>query len=148
MLMKNDTLHTFGTVPFGVILFPSVVPRTSAFLLRVDNYLAFVNCLRRGVGSLRLQFCSAVTVLLRPCMLFHLVYVAWSFAAGSTNKFNKAFIRSHQALLQLSKNINIFVDSKLVDKNCLWRRRLFVNNKCAEASVEIVFLGNEFVWNH
>jgi len=76
MLMKNDTLHTFGTVPFGVILFPSVVPRTSAFLLRVDNYLAFVNCLRRGVGSLRLQFCSAVTVLLRPCMLFHLVYVA------------------------------------------------------------------------
>jgi len=33
------------------------------FLLRADNYLAFVECLRRGgVGSLRLQFCSAVTV--------------------------------------------------------------------------------------
>jgi len=29
-------------------------------------------------------------------MLFHLLYVAWSFAADSTNKFNKAFPRWHQ----------------------------------------------------
>jgi len=85
---------------YSVILFSCIVPRTSACLLRADNYLAFVDCFRRGVGSSRLQFCSAVTVLLRPCMLFHLVYryVAWSFTADSTSEFNNAFFRSHQLI--------------------------------------------------
>ena len=42
----------------------------SAFLLRT------VNCLRRGVGSLRLQPCSEVAVRLTSLMLFHSLYVA------------------------------------------------------------------------
>ena len=58
--------------------------------------LKFVVCLRCGVGSFPLQFVLAFTVLLTTCMLFHFVHVAWSFAADSTNKFNKACIRSHQ----------------------------------------------------
>jgi len=58
-----------------------------------------VDCLWRGVGSLRLQPCSEVTVRLTSLMLFHSLYVAWAFAADSTNKFNKIFIRSHQTYL-------------------------------------------------
>jgi len=94
-------LSTYGwqrlihSVLFGVILFSCIVMRASAFLLRAVNCLACVDCLRRGVGSLRLQPCSEVAVRLTSLMLFHSLYVAWSFAADSTNKFNKAFIRSH-----------------------------------------------------
>ena len=88
--------HVEGeNVLFGVILFSSSVTRASAFLLRAVNCLACVDCLRRGVGSLRLQLCSEVAVRLTTLMLFHSMYIAWSFAADSTNKFNKAFIRSH-----------------------------------------------------
>jgi len=82
-------------VLLGVILF-CVVTRASAFLLRAVNYLACVDYLRRGVGSLRLQLCLEVAVRLTSLMLFHLLYVASSFAADSTNKFNEVFVRSHQ----------------------------------------------------
>ena len=82
-------------VLFGVILFSCIILRASALLLHAVNYLAFVDCLRRGVGSLRLQPCSEVAVRLTSLLLFHSLYVAWSFAADSTNKFNKAFRRSH-----------------------------------------------------
>jgi len=60
-------------VQFGVILVSCIVTCTSAFLLHAVNYLAFVDCLRRGVGSLRLQPCSEVTVWLTSCMLLHLL---------------------------------------------------------------------------
>jgi len=63
--------HVEGeNVLFGVILFSSGVTRTSAFLLHA------VGCLRRGVGSLRLQLCSEVAVRLTTLMLFHSLYVA------------------------------------------------------------------------
>ena len=82
-------------VLFGVILFSCIVTRASAFLLRAVNCLVCVDCLRRGVGSLRLQPCSEAAVRSTSLMLFHSLYAAWSFVANSTNKFNKAFIRSH-----------------------------------------------------
>jgi len=47
-----------------------VVSSASAFLLRA------VDCLRRGVGSLRLQPCSEVAVRLTTLMLFHSLYAA------------------------------------------------------------------------
>ena len=53
---EQDPL-TCLSVLFGVILFSCIVTR-SAFLLRVVNYLAFVDCLRRDIGSWRLQPCS------------------------------------------------------------------------------------------
>ena len=61
-------------VVFGVILFSCGVTRASAFLLRGVNCLACVDCLRRGVGSLRLQLCSEVAVRLTSLMLFHSLY--------------------------------------------------------------------------
>ena len=57
--------HVEGeNVLFGVILFSCSVTDGSAFLLRAVNCLACVDCLRRGVGSLRLQLCSEVAVRL------------------------------------------------------------------------------------
>jgi len=82
-------------------LFSRSVTRTSAFLLQAVNCLACVDCLWRGVGYLRLQPCSEVAVRLTSLMWFHSLYVAWSFAADSTNKFNRVFIRSHQGFEQL-----------------------------------------------
>jgi len=88
--------HVEGeNVLFGVILFSCSVMRVSAFLLRTVNCLACVDCLQHGIGSLRLQLCSEVAVRLTRLMLFHSLYVALSFTADSTNKFDKAFIRSH-----------------------------------------------------
>jgi len=91
---KMHILQKTGVL-FGIILFSCIVTRTSAFLLRGVNCLLFVDCLRRGVGSLCFQPCSEVAVWLTSLMLFHSLYVASSFAADLTNKFNKAFIRSH-----------------------------------------------------
>jgi len=85
-----------ANVLLGAILFSCSVTRASAFLLWTVNCLACVDCLRHGVGSLRFQLCSEVAVRLTTLMLFHSLYVAWSFTADSTTKFNKAFIRSHQ----------------------------------------------------
>ena len=69
--------HVEGeNVLFGVILFSCSVTRASAFLLRAINCLVCVDCLRRGVGSLRLQLCSEVAVRLTTLMLFHSLYVA------------------------------------------------------------------------
>ena len=97
--------HVEGeNVLFGIILF-SCVTRASAYLLRAVNCLACVDCLRHGVdclrrgfGSLRLQPCSEVVVRLTLLMLIHSLYVAWSFAADSTNNFNKAFLRRLSAI--------------------------------------------------
>jgi len=87
--------HVEGeNVLFGIILFSCIVTHPSTFLLCAVNCLACVDWLRRGFGSLRFHPCSEVAVRLTSLMLFHLMYVAWSFAADSTNKFNKAFIRS------------------------------------------------------
>jgi len=54
----------------------SIVTRASAFLFRAVNCLARVDCLQRGVGSLRLQPFSEVAVRLTLLMLFHSLYVA------------------------------------------------------------------------
>ena len=77
-LMTSFTLpsHPNGCVLFGIILFSFSVTRASAFLLHAVNCLACVDCLRRGVGSLRLQLCSEVAVQLTSLMLFHSLYVA------------------------------------------------------------------------
>ena len=59
----------FSLVLFGVILFSCIVTRECIFVAR--RCLACVDCLRRGVGSLRLQPCSEVAVRLTSLMLFH-----------------------------------------------------------------------------
>ena len=104
---------------FGVILFSCSVTRTSAFLMRAGNCLACVDCLRRGVGSFRLLLCSEVAVRLTTLRLFHSLYVVWSFAADSTNKFNKAFIRSHHLLLSKYSDWNTcnWNSGQLFEKN-------------------------------
>ena len=73
--------------------------------MRAVICLTCVECLRRGVGSLRLQLCAEVAVRLTTLMLFHSLYVAWSFAADSTNKFNKAFNRSYHLFQCFSERL-------------------------------------------
>jgi len=60
----------------GVILFSCIVTHASAILLHAVNCLACVDCLRHGVGSLRLQPCSEIAARLTSLMLFNLLYVA------------------------------------------------------------------------
>ena len=132
----------WDTVLFGVILFSCIVTRASAFLLRAVNCLACVDCLRRVVGSLRLQPCSEVAVRLTSLMLFHSLYVAWSSAADSTNKFNKAFIRSHHLYCRSSicegktaSNVHKFPWNMEISV-CQENSRLAIPAKLAWASVK------------
>jgi len=85
---KNSSLiRCYRSVLFGVILFSCSVTRASAFLFRAVNCLACVDCLRRGVGSLRFQLCSEVAVRLTTLMLFHSLYVTSSWSSGKCVRF-------------------------------------------------------------
>jgi len=76
-LSDRNTLNLMKkSVLFGVILFSCNVTCASAFLLPAVNCLACVDCLRRGVGFLRLQLCSEVAGRLTTLRLFHSLYFA------------------------------------------------------------------------